>query len=316
MASDFWTKNLAPVEITPGESGYFSMPGTSLDPHLFGNTMTLRPEIRTWILDTLYSYWDKKWNSPKLWSQVWLAGSGVSYQWSAARGNGDLDVLIGINFPEFFRHNPDYLGFGEVDVADFMNQDLHQNLWPTTATTNFNGQFYEVTYYVNPHSDDIRNINPYAAYSVTFNTWTVKPNPAPDHSFPSAYWKAAGDQENAIHDLVGKYNHYVSLSRSAANSAVQTNSQTALNLITSQAKTMFDDIHLGRRQAFGPGGSGYGDYYNFRWQYHKRAGTIQALDAIAHQRSALLETEDQQLYGRPIMSAQEAIRNAVWSQRR
>jgi hypothetical protein len=39
---------------------------------------------------------------------VWLAGSAVSYQWSAAREPGDLDVLIGVDYIQFRKAHPEY----------------------------------------------------------------------------------------------------------------------------------------------------------------------------------------------------------------
>src|SRR5881227_3059425 len=83
-----------PVDLTEGQSGYFSAPSNVLDPRLFDGD-EIRHEVRVWIINTLYDYWRQHYRLPIAWSTVWLAGSGISYQWQAARGNGDLDVLIG-----------------------------------------------------------------------------------------------------------------------------------------------------------------------------------------------------------------------------
>lgn len=330
MTFDFWlNKTLSPVQETPGESGYFSSPSSTLDPRLFGSTEKVRPEVRHWILRTLYDYWEPKYHNPKEWSTVWLAGSGISYQWSAARGNGDLDVLIGIDFPLFFRFNDQYLGFSENTVADMINQDLHANLWPSTATTEIGSQgapheggtsdVFEVTFYCNPGSTDIRDINPYAAYNVSADEWTVKPpqlGADPSQAFPHEYWKAAKTEKDYIHSIVDRYNSVVGqFQGQQINSPGWHNTARQVDLLTSQAKALFDDIHLGRRNAFGPGGSGYGDYSNFRWQFHKKSGTVQALDAIAHQRSQAREQYETETYGSPLASTEEVLRGAIWSQR-
>lgn len=322
----FWLSKVAtPVEKTPGESGYFSAPSQVLDPRLFGSTEKVRSEVRHWILRTLYDYWEPKYHNPKVWSTVWLAGSGISYQWSADRGNGDLDVLIGIDFPLFFRYNDRYLGFGEDDVADMINQDLHQGLWPRTNSTEIGSvgppheggtaDVFEVTFYVNPRSTDIRDINPYAAYNVTEDEWTVRPpvlsqNPA--QAFPQPFWDAANTERRYADSLIQRYNQVASqIGSQQVNSPAWHNTSRQLEVLTSQASTLFDSIHLGRRNAFGPGGSGYGDYYNFRWQFHKRGGTVQALDGIAHQRSDATDQADTGLYGAPLSSAHQALLTAA-----
>lgn len=326
--ADFWKNTLSPVEVTPGESGYFSASAVHLDPRLFSSGNVVRPEVRHWILSTLYSYWAMHFNSAQKWSQVWLAGSGISYQWAAARGNGDLDVLIGVDWPAFFEANPKYVGFSAEDVSDMMNQALHQDLWPYASTTVIGtegaphsadsgetGDVFEVTFYVNAHSTDIRDINPYAAYNVTTNEWTVRPPSQDQQAHPQAFYNAAHEQEQHIRSLVGRYNHYANeLAVTPTASAAAVNTENILHALSTQAKNLFDDIHLGRRMAFSPGGSGYGDYYNFRWQYHKRAGTVQALDAIAHQRQASEEFKQTSLYGGPLKSTNLVLREAVFSQ--
>lgn len=323
------TTPYAPVAVSAGESGYFSAPTPMLDPHLFAaGTDKFLDSVRQWVLGTLYGYWEGKYRRPRDWSTVWVAGSGISHQWSASRGNGDLDILIGVDFPLFFRSNREYLGFGENDMASIFNQEFHAELWPSTSATSLPSsqpdgppQTYEVTFYVNPGADDIRKINPYAAYSLTDDSWTVRP-PTVEQSehrdVPAEYWSAVADERRLADTIVTRYN---AMARQTVGVKMDTpgwrNAVNSLNLVAAQAKSLFDDIHLGRRQAFGPGGSGYGDYYNFRWQAHKQAGTVQALDEIAKSRDKILEQAAVDSYGAPIESADVVLRRAaLWNRGR
>lgn len=304
-------------DVKEGASGYFSTPSQTLDPHLF-NGKTFRPEVRQWILSTLYDYWHAKYSAPKAWSTVWVAGSGISYQWDADRGNGDLDILIGVNFPDFYMHNPSYNGLSELELADIYNRQFHEELWPSTANANINGKTFEVTFYVNPNSTDIKDINPYAAYDLSRNKWTVHPPVLPQdpHSLYSPqFYAAVDDEKKQANTLIGRYNMLRDQAGAMApNTPGQKNALSAQGLVVSQAKSLFDSIHLGRKNAFGPGGSGYGDYYNFRWQAHKQAGTVQALSSIAHIDADAREHQDTRLYGGPIKSASEALtESALWN---
>lgn len=87
-----------------------------------------------------------------------------------------------------------------------------------------------------------------------------------------------------------------------------------MGLITDQAKALFDDIHLGRKQAFSQHGDGYGDFYNFRWQAHKRFGTIQALNSLGRAKRAAKDAHETTLYGKPIDTAEKALtKAALWN---
>lgn len=302
---------MQPVTPSSGESGYFSSPEERLDPKLF-NGDKIRPEIRSWIVNTLYRYWETKYHRPRDWSTVWIAGSGISYQWAASRGNGDLDILIGVDYDEFFSANPEYSAFDQVDLSAIFNQQLHEDLWPQTAETNLGGGVFETTWYVNPNSTDIRDINPYAAYDLSHDTWTVRPpeGAAFDHS--PAFYQYAESEAQTARDLVSRYNDVSSQAKgSNPGSPGWHNAMRQAELLVSQASTLYDSIHLGRKQAFAPGGSGYGDYYNFRWQYHKKQGTAQALHAVAQSHHDALEEYQQNIYGGPIDAADVVLRRAV-----
>jgi hypothetical protein len=320
-------QGLGPVEETPGGSGYFNAPDPTLDPRLFNGT-TLRPEVRTWILRTFYDYFGAQFKNAEAWSTVWLAGSGISYQWSGDRSNGDLDVLIGVDFPSFFDSNLDYVGLSENELADLWNSDFKENLWPTTSSTLIGtqgepnagnvGEFsapFEVTFYINPGSTDIRDIHPYAAYDVSHNHWTVKPPVLPQNPeslYPKGWWNHVQAEEHQAHTLVARYNE-LSNTLAGTNPASPgwTNALHGMGLVLDQARSLFDDIHLGRRRAFGAGGEGYSDFYNFRWQAHKRAGTMQALASLAKARRAAQDDEETEVYGHPLDNATQALTKAA-----
>lgn len=307
---------MQPVSPTAGESGYFSAPEQSLDPRLFDGDH-LKPGVREMLVRNLYSFWGSKYNTPRSWSTVWLAGSGISYQWAASRGNGDLDVLIGVDYDDFYDANPSYRGLSETDLAAIFNEELHQGLWPHTAETAIGGGIFEVTYYVNPNSTDIRNINPYAAYDLSHDSWTVRPPSGDAFNHPQEFYTSAEAEAKQARQIVDQYNTLANSAKAMnPGSPGWHNTMRQMELVTGQAAAMFDSIHLGRKQAFGPGGSGYGDWYNFRWQYHKQQGTAQALHAVAQASKTAREDYNTAVYGGPIDAADVALRRAaLWNRR-
>lgn len=314
------------VEAVEGGSGYFSTPDSGLDPRLFGPNEVMHEPVRQWLLKTLDAWLEGWLESPELWSTAWLAGSGISYQWAADRSNGDLDVLYGIDWPEFYRINEKYRGFSEIDMADLINTRAKDELWPLTANTDLGivtggkpSGMFEVTFYVNPHSTDIRDINPYAAYNLVDNRWTVRPPVLPDNPetlYPQHYFDTVNAERKRAGNLISNYNTEKGLLASLQpGSPGWLNSMRQVDLIVSQADAMFDDIHLARKQAFAPGGGGYGDFYNFRWQSHKRYGTVQALNDIASTKHDARKAQETALYGAPLASATDALRAAILGNR-
>jgi hypothetical protein len=477
-------------EVTGGASGYFSTPQQGLDPRLFEGDK-FRPSVRSWVLDTLYGYWETKYNDPRSWSTVWVAGSGVSYQWAAARGGlGDLDVLMGVDFDDFYAANPKFLGINEADMCDIFNVGLHTDLFPLTerthipvnsipwaekaespqrksnssasnmtpvnpaeqlasytdivapplgkslwtkappsaqggvgrapqggsasvdrhesgvpgsvdlaaprtsesklssastvltkqTTTNFwnnkitGAQFVEpptprdkgssmsttatsmgtsvgssasgattgsdssatisqglngfsntfdsrndgpfsVTFYVNPLSADIRRIHPYAAYDLTDNKWTVKPPVLPQDPrslYPKEFVASVDAEKTRARGMVSRYQGLRSqMDAMAPGSPGWLNLVAQVNIVVSQADALFSDIHSGRRNAFSSNGSGYGDYYNFRWQSHKESGTSQALHALAAVSHEAHQAQASDIYGQNIATSRAALTQAA-----
>jgi hypothetical protein len=321
-----------PVGVHEGQSGYFSRPSNALDPRLFHGDH-LRPEIRAWLAETLYSYWAQRYRNANFWSTVWLAGSGISYQWNADRGNGDLDVLVGVDWPLFFEANETYRGLSDTEMADQLNQELHRDLWPGTATTRiategpvngptkglFFGDF-EITFYVNATGSDIRDIHPYAAYDVSRDRWTVKPPVLPQDPrslYPKEWWDYVEDERRLADALIQRYNHVQGATRtSVPGGAAWSSNGHNLQVVADQIGTLYDDIHLGRRAAFGQQGQGYGDFANFRWQAHKKFGTAQALHEVWAARHTGRTDYETDTYGQPLTNAQETLRAAALYARR
>jgi hypothetical protein len=313
-----------PVGVHDGQSGYFSRPSNALDPRLFDGDH-IRANVRDWITHTLYAYWNQRYDVPDLWSTIWIAGSGISYQWNADRGNGDLDVLIGIDWPAFFYHNEDMRGLSSTEAADHLNQELHHDLWPQTAQTvlsapgGFSGVF-EVTFYVNATGSDIRDIHPYAAYNLTSDTWTVRPPVLPEDPrtlYPKEWWAYVEDERRLADALIQRYNHVQgAIGTSTRGGASWSSNGHNLQVVADQIATLYDDIHLGRRAAFGEQGQGYSDFANFRWQAHKKFGTAQALHQVWAARHTGTSDYETDTYGQPLSNAQETLRTAALYARR
>lgn len=316
---DFYAKAVAsapPPTMEGGASGYFSAPQDTLDPNLFDGTM-LKPDVRSWINHTLAAELAKLGlKYAARWTYVWLAGSGISYQWAADRGNGDLDVLFGVDYPAFLQRNPDWGGMSEEQFSNWLNGNLKAQLWTRTAHQEFGDQVYEVTFYENPGTGrDITSIQPYAAYNLRTNSWTVTPPKVaadPASMYPEAWFHAAElDKTQAVRLLERYGKHNLALEGTSPGSPGWHNAGAALGLVTQQAQALWDDIHGGRHAAFAQGGHGYGDWANFRWQQGKRTGVVNALRGLVGVRKAATDASDTELYGGPILSADEALSRAA-----
>lgn len=282
--------------IETGASSYFSTPSNILDPHLFDGDH-LYPHVRETINNLLFSYLDTQYNNARSWTMVWLAGSGVSYQWAADRGNGDLDVLFGIDYSQFVTDNPQFEYMSIPEIAQVIDDDLRKSLWPTTSAVELPImsvpygpiQFYEMTFFLSPYvtndPNSIVGIHPYAAYNVTLDEWTVKPAKGTNlpSVFPADYERKAADNLQQAQQFVDRHNYLMQqMSMVPKNSPQWHNFNTSMTLLKSFVKTMFNDIHLGRQNAFSAQGEGYGDFYNYQWQAAKRDGIVRALNEILH----------------------------------
>jgi hypothetical protein len=247
-------------------SGYFSAPSDSLDPSLFDGDR-MRPEVRSRLLDALYAGLQLVgFSEPWEWARAWLTGSGASYQWKADRGNGDLDVLFGADYTSFLRVNPWFPPLSMAETAMYTDQILRDKYWPRTSAMEINGSTYEVTFFWNPTTgEDIRDIHPYSAYSLTDDSWTIHPPELPvdpQELYPQHYFEQGERDTQAVNALKDMHDNGGSLGRAQS---LQT------------ARFYWDRIHGGRKEAFSGTGAGYGDFHNFRWQYLKSTGAMEVL---------------------------------------
>lgn len=293
------------VGVNPGSTSYFSTPSDELDPRLFQGEQ-LRPWVRNGITRILFEYLAVRYVEPRKWVSAWIAGSAVSYQWEAARDPGDLDCLVGINYPEFRRHNSEYAGLSDEEIASMFNEDFSSDIMPETR----NWEGYELTYYVNPQSD-IRDINPYAAYDLINDSWTVAPDRHTTVPF-SRNWEQQiqRDYETAA-TLVQRYGQALTDIRSSGNPAYRINAERRLKEAIEQAVTFYEDIHAGRKIAFSRTGNGYADFNNYRWQAGKRSGAIHALRKIKEYHDAAERDNEVETYGVELPSTRTLVRRAA-----
>lgn len=293
------------VGISPGSTSYFSEPSSELDPRLFQDKV-LRDWVRQEILSILFDFLASRYNRPESWTHAWLAGSAVSYQWAAARQPGDLDCLVGINYRSFRSSNPNYARLSDLEISQLLNEGFSDELMPHTA--NWNG--FELTYYVNQASD-IRDINPYAAYDLTHNSWTVEPSESFAPPYSRTWEQSAGrDYEQSV-EIVGRYTRALNAVRNAQNPAHRLNAEAQLKHAVEQASALFADIHGGRKTAFSLTGAGYSDYHNYRWQAGKQSGAVQALKRIHQYKTEAEKAAHAEMYGVELPNTNTLIRRAA-----
>lgn len=297
--------NAQPVHVQGGATSYFSAPESELDPKLFDG-LHLKGWVRNGILHLLFDFLNQRYRHANLWCQVWIAGSGVSYQWSAAREPGDLDVLIGVNYIQFRKAHPEYAGLGDVEISRMLNEDFRNYLQPDTA--NWNG--YEVTFYVNPGATDIRSINPYAAYDLTHDEWTV--HPAQTTAPHNLVWDETAKRDLSFAtEIVTRYTKALTDLEAAPNDPARRNAEARLQAAMMQGSALYDDIHSSRKFAFRPEGHGYSDFYNYRWQAGKKYGTVPALRKMSEYWSAYKAQQAEATYGIELPDTQTLIRRAA-----
>ena len=295
------------VHVSPSETSFFSERQTMLDPRLFRNE-ALIPSVRGAVMSMLFGHLNQHYVSAESWSIVWLAGSGVSYMWAAHRSPADLDCLIGVDFTAFRQSNQSYKGFSDQEIATMINEGMYAELLPLTG--NFLGE-YELTYYVNANSYDIRNIRPYAAYNLTTDSWTVAPDTYGSMETPKD-WEAKAERDATMtYQIVDRYTEALEALQAATSPAARVNATTAFNNAVSQGASLYADIHHSRGAAFSQSGEGYDDYANYRWQYGKSKGVVQALRRLHETAAENKKKSEEALYGQELPSPATLIRRAA-----
>lgn len=305
MSQDFYNRFYQPIVVEGASTSYFSKPEEGLDPQLFSGN-SLKPNIRNGLLRVLFDFLNEKYMHPDLWCHVWLAGSGVSFQWSAQREPGDLDVLIGVNYVQFRKAHPQYNGLSDSQIASLLNDDFRENLYP--ETDNWNG--YEVTFYVNPTATNIRTINPYAAYDLTHNEWTVYPSREGAPSNPVWDEGAQRDRSKAM-EIITRYSKGLDDVKAATSDAKRRNAEFQVKQALIQGSALYADIHQGRKLAFSPSGQGYADFHNYRWQAGKRLGTVNALRKMYDYHRDAEKAKAVETYGVELPDVRTMIRRAA-----
>ena len=291
--------------IEPKSTSYFSAPSSELDPKLFDGKF-LRPWVRTGVLSILFDYLGRNFNNPHSWTRAWLAGSGVSYQWAAERQPGDLDCLVGIEYVPFRQSNPDYAGFSDKEIASMFNEGFNREIMQSTK----NWEGYELTFYVNPQTD-IRSINPYAAYDVIADAWTVEPDMNPQPPYTREWEHRTNRDHDMATEIVKRYTQALNDIKRASNPAYKINAERTLKLAEEQALALYDEIHSGRKIAFSQVGSGYSDFNNYRWQAGKKSGAIQALRLIKDNKESAEKEQQKNLYGIELSNADKLLRRTL-----
>lgn len=285
-------------------TSYFSQPTNTLDPKLFEGRV-LRAWARNGIMSLLMDFLKLHYRHPELWTQPWLAGSGVSYQWQAAREPGDLDCLVGVDFIQFRKANPEFSGLSDREVAAMINEEFHENL--QLQTDNWNG--YELTFYVNPSATDIRSIKPYAAYDLKHDDWTVTPDPSQIPMWNAEWDQIAQKDAEMAHQVHTRFNGALQDVQMAQSAPMRRNAENTMTMAAAQGNALYNEIHENRSMAFSSTGQGYQDFNNYRWQLGKRYGTIDKLRAVReYMKNAV---KDQSTYGVELPDANTLVRRAL-----
>lgn len=286
-------------------TSYFSKPADTLDPKLFQGRV-LKASIRNGIMSLIKDFLNESYRHSEMWAHPWLAGSGVSYQWQAAREPGDLDCLIGIDFIRFKKANPEFSGLTNKEISDQLNEEFHDSL--QKKTENWNG--YELTFYALA-TDDIKTIKPYAAYDLMYDEWSVVPDPnAAPPSVPE--WdEVAGIDETKTNNINTRFETALQDLRWATAMPARRNAEVRLDSAAAQGGALFDEIHNNRSQAFSDVGEGYSDFHNYRWQAGKRNGTVQKLKSMKKYLIDNSRTGARASYGVELPDADTLIRRAA-----
>jgi len=280
---DTWNIRLAAAGWRQPETiGDYALPDTSrfaptkdaLCPFIFDRQGRMLPEIRSTVLAYLDSFWIPKYGEWRLWAHVYLAGSLASYWW----GKLDFDVLVGVNTPLFEKLHPEFRGMSDVECCKYLTDELRP-----LKQDNFSFPSYrnpdqslvtELTIYVNAGAYDIRNLKPYAAYSIDEDRWAVHPmrmgKSWGSHQFAHNFWVR-------MQLLADSYKAILALPEP---------------LRASRAAQAYEELHKGRNDAYGPQGVGLFDPRSIAWTLMSEWGILGPLIEAAHRHTAVLYEAD------------------------
>lgn len=285
-------------------TSYFSAPAPTLDPTLFEGR-ALRSWVRSGINAILKDFLSLRYHHPEIWAHPWLAGSAVSYQWQAARTPGDLDCLVGVDYQQFRKSNPEFRGLTDREISAQLNEEFHDELHGQTQ--DWNG--FELTFYVNPGATDIRTIKPYAAYDLKYDEWTVHPDPQQQPPRNPEWEQAVKRDSEVASQVTTRFNAALQDIQVSHNDALRRNAENKLTIAAQQGNALYNEIHENRSMAFSPEGAGYGDFHNYRWQAGKAHGTIQQLRSVREYMKAALQERNP--YGVDFPDTSTLIRRAA-----
>lgn len=306
-------ENYEPLAVSEASTSYFSDPEPELDPSLFEGTH-LKANVREWVLNTVLDFLAEKYTAPDDWARLWIAGSGISYQWSADRDPGDLDVMLGVDYVRFRQANPGFNGLSDMEVARQLNVDMFTDLYPEIDGVSFGRTNFEVTVYANmgvtADPDGILTIHPYAAYDLTSDEWAVVPERHP-HVYAHPSWNVTVEADRQRGEaIVSHYSKALEQVHGARNDAHRTNAVGYLKSTLDAASGLYDEIHAGRKAAFNQYGHGYADFHNYRWQSGKASGVIQAMKRMKDYADGAAKATEVETYGMELPDSDTLIRRA------
>lgn len=298
------------VELTPGASSYESTPEKEYDPMLFLGDK-LHGYVRDTLLAIVLNFLKTRYQNPEEWTTVFLAGSGVSHRWRAEREPADLDCLLTLNYNLFRQSNARFSGFSNQEIANQINSEIKTELHPKLL--NYLGK-YDITVFA-VKEDNLKNIKPYAAYSVTDNEWLVEPSM--DELVQNPDWEHVVDSDLLnTRTLMERYSNHLYSLLSANNDVARRNAEVHLVHTLEQAEAMYNTIHESRSQAFSSAGEGYLDFNNYRWQRGKKTGAIGTLKTLANLSKKRKNLVNEETYGVELPSTDTLIRRAALHNRR
>lgn len=239
-----------------------------LDHRLWDANEHLRPDVRSYIMQGLGSFWASRYHNWSTWSRVYFAGSEAS-EWTSdtLEGNSDFDVLVGVDFDVFRRYNSNYANLTNAAVAEKMNKEFkdgHLNNKNTYITIGgVKTGPWDRTTFVNANAYDIRNIKPYAAYDVGEDKWIVRP-PHLTHWDIKSFPKEEVAELHAIENYVKAVLKLKEPER------------------TQQGAALFQHLHSDRSRAFSDRGEGWYDVANVAEKYLDQEGLWAELIGCAH----------------------------------